>query len=337
MNADRSFVLPVSLLVSILLAALLSLTLGVQTLPAQSQTVPQWQIDAGGKMQFEVSSVKQDKSGLPPSGATPYANVAMGPGDIYAPTGGFFTATNLPLFTYIAFAYKASGNQIKNLQAQVPKWVLNDRYDMQGRMQGSPSKDQMRVMVQALLADRFKLSVHHENRQLPAFALVPIQAGKTGPQLVAHPSDASCSSFYASSPATPGGGTPAAQAQETVAGGFPATCGGIQPMEASDSGRVRMGARNVSLALLANSMTGWPSGLDRPVLDRTELNGLFDFTLEWTPQLNGPVSPGATFQPDADGPTFLEALKDQLGLKLASQTGPVDVLVLDHIEEPSPN
>lgn len=308
-----------------------------QAQTARSQIVPQWEIDAGGKMEFEVSSVRQDKSGLPPSGASPYANVAMGPGEYYAPTGGFFTATNLPLFTYITFAYKASGNQIKNLQAQVPQWVLNDRYDMQGRVQGSPSKDQMRLMVQALLADRFKLSIHHETRQLPAFALVPIQAGKTGPRLVAHSNEAPCSSFYASSPATPGGGTPAAQAQETVVGGFPATCGGIQPMEAGDSSRVRMGARNVSLALLANSMAGWPSDLDRPVLDRTGLNGLFDFTLEWTPQLNGSLPPGATFQPDADGPTFLEALKDQLGLKLESQTGPVDVLVLDHIERPTEN
>ena len=73
------------------------------------------------------------------------------------------------------------------------------------------------------------------------------------------------------------------------------------------------------------------------MLDQTGLGGAFDFTLDWTPQLNGPTAPGSTFQPDESGPTFLEALKEQLGLKLESQTGPVDVLVIDHVEQPSEN
>ena len=60
--------------------------------------------------------------------------------------------------------------------------------------------------------------------------------------------------------------------------------------------------------------------LDRPVLDQTGLSGSFDFIIEWTPQINGPLPPGANFQPDETGPTFLEALKEQLGLKLDSQT-----------------
>jgi uncharacterized protein (TIGR03435 family) len=57
--------------------------------------------------------------------------------------------------------------------------------------------------------------------------------------------------------------------------------------------------------------------------------------MEWTPEISGP--PPANFQPDLTGPTFLEALREQLGLKLESQTGPVDVLVIDHVEEPTPN
>jgi uncharacterized protein (TIGR03435 family) len=72
----------------------------------------------------------------------------------------------------------------------------------------------------------------------------------------------------------------------------------------------------------------------RPVVDQTELSGTFDFAFEWTPQHNGP---GVESQTDDSGPTFLEALKDQLGLKLESKTGPVDVIVVDHVEQPSPN
>ena len=77
--------------------------------------------------------------------------------------------------------------------------------------------------------------------------------------------------------------------------------------------------------------------LDRPVVDQTGLTGTFDLRIEFTPPANRPQSPGSTFQPDDAGPTFLEVLKEQLGLKLVPQTGPVDVLVIDHVEEPSEN
>jgi uncharacterized protein (TIGR03435 family) len=76
-------------------------------------------------------------------------------------------------------------------------------------------------------------------------------------------------------------------------------------------------------------------------LDQTGLSGTFDFSIDFTPEVNGP--PGGMratqpdFQPDPTGPTFLEALKEQLGLRLESTTGPVDVLVIDHVEEPSAN
>jgi len=72
-------------------------------------------------------------------------------------------------------------------------------------------------------------------------------------------------------------------------------------------------------------------------LDKTGLSGTFDFTLEFTPQINGPLPPGANFQPDPTGPTFLQALKEQLGLQLDSKTGLVDVIVVDHVDHPSEN
>ena len=77
--------------------------------------------------------------------------------------------------------------------------------------------------------------------------------------------------------------------------------------------------------------------MDRPVLDRTGLTGKFDFAIEFSPQPDVPSAPGANFQPDPIGPTFMEALKEQLGLKLEPLSGPFDVLVIDHVEEPSAN
>jgi len=75
------------------------------------------------------------------------------------------------------------------------------------------------------------------------------------------------------------------------------------------------------------------TGVSNPLIDKTGLTGTVDFLIEWAPELR----PGVEFQSDSNGPTFLEALKDQLGLKLEPTNGPVDVFLVDHIEEPSPN
>ena len=297
--------------------------------PVAQPPVPKWQADAGGKMAFDVASVKQNAAA--PSPSTVNSNIALGPGDYYTPTGGLFSVTNFPLTVYVSFAYKLTANQVRSLLTALPKWATTDRFDIQAKAQGNPTKDQMRLMMQSLLEDRFKLAVHFETRQLPVFDLVLDKPGKNGPQLQPHSTDSPCSTIPPAAPAT---GSPPPSA--TVAGGFPITCGGIQEMQASVPGRIRYGARDVNMQLLSNTLTGI-GNLDRPALDHTGLTGTFDFVLEWTPQLNGPLPPGINFQPDESGPTFLQALKEQLGLKLETQTGPVDVVVIDHIEQPSEN
>jgi uncharacterized protein (TIGR03435 family) len=250
---------------------------------------------------------------------------------MYTPNGGLFTATNFPLTDYLAFAYKITSFQVQTQVSGLPKWAAMDRFDIQARAEGNPMKDQMRLMMQALLGDRFKLVIHYETRRLPVFALVLDKPGKTGPQLQPYPDGSPCD------PSIPTGTNSAPGPRQPVAGGFPAICGGYAAMQASVPGRVRTGARNVTIQIIADQFPGLGNGVDRPVVDQTGLIGKFDFWLEWTPELNGPVPPGSTFQPDPTGPTFQEALKQQLGLKLNSQTGPVDVLVIDRIEEPSPN
>jgi uncharacterized protein (TIGR03435 family) len=315
-----------SVVLAVLLLGLMTATLAAQSAHAPASPVqpptPQWQINAGGKMAFDVASVKQNNST-----DQEHSNFALGPGDYYTPNGGFFTATSVPLFGYIMFAYKVNANQMRVLLSEVPKWVVTDRFDIQARVAGEPTKDQMRLMMQALLAERFKLVVHDEIRQLPVFVLVQFKPGKPGPRIQAHPADATCSTVPGLS--APGSVSPL---PPTVVGGFPTTCGGVQPMTASSPGRVRVGGRNVTMGLIANSLRAEPDGPDRPVLDMTGLSGTFDFTLEWAPQ-----PPGSSIQPDESGPTFLEALRDQLGLKLDSQTGPVDIIVVDRVERPSEN
>src|SRR5580692_5770822 len=100
-------------------------------------------------------------SGLAASqpGVQPYSNFPLGPGDVYVQNGGLFSANNLPLVTYIFFAYKFIGNQAQYLLPQLPEWTKSEQFDIQARAAGNPGKDQMRLMMRALLADRFKLAV----------------------------------------------------------------------------------------------------------------------------------------------------------------------------------
>ena len=296
---------------------------------AHSPSVPQWQADAGGKMEFDVASVKQDTAAQ--NAQTVHSNIPLGPQDLFSPTGGLLLATNWPLFQYMIFAYKLTPNQLRDVQSQLPKWANTDRYDIQARASGNPTKDQFRLMMQVLLADRFKLAIHYETRQLPVLLLVLDKPGKLGPQLQQHPEDSPCST----APSAPG-------LSPTVAGGFPEPCGAISDVQPSTPGRFRAGARNMPIATIANSLAvlgnlGSSGNIDRPILDKTGVAGKFDFVVEWTPELNGSRPAGATFQPDPTGPTFMEALKEQLGLKLEPQKGPVDVIVIDHVEQPSEN
>jgi uncharacterized protein (TIGR03435 family) len=270
------------------------------------------------KLEFEVASVKPNKSDGPP-----HANNPLGPGNVYSPYGGYFQAINFPLYVCILFAYKIMGNQEQFLRTQIPAWVMSDRFDIEARAEGNPDKDQMRLMMRALLADRFKLGIHFETRQVPVFALTLLKPGRTGPSLQPHPEDYPCSIV-----------PDAAQGQ--AAGQFPALCSGLFPLPPSAPGRQHIGARKVTMEFIANSLSAMGQ-LERPAIDRTGLTGNFDFALDWVPEPLAAQAAGPDLPPDTSGPTFLEALKDQLGVKLESQKGPAEVIILDHVEHPSEN
>jgi uncharacterized protein (TIGR03435 family) len=300
-------------------ALLLPQTAIGQATATKEYVVPTWMTVAGGKKEFDIASVKQNKS----DESRPDSNMPLGPGDVYVPTGGVFSAKALPLTEYVDFAYKVTNNQRSSLNSQMPDWARSERYDIEARCDDhNATKDQMRLMMQSLLADRFKLAIRMEIRQVPVFALVLSKPGKTGPQLQPHPaSDASCSTAPS----------------EAETGMFPASCGGILGMQPTTPGDDRAAARNVSMDVIASFLSGLGGGINRPVLDQTGLSGKFDFSLEWAPESNRPPPISADAGPVAQGPPALEALKEQLGLKLEPAKGPVETIVIEHVELPSPN
>ncbi len=206
----------------------------------------------------------------------------------------------------------------KGLSTKVPTWVTGgfdfsaDRFDIKAQSDGRPTKDQMRLMMQALLADRFKLIVHYETRQAPVFALMLVKPGQTGPTLVPHPASDACAvgptvegvDDSASNEPTPG------SALEEL----PKVCRGDAHLPTIATGDIRFGGRGVTLSLLASSlptMTGMAT-LPIPVIDETGLSGTSDFTLDLVPDFNVP--------PDASGPNFRESLEGAAWARLGGAT-----------------
>jgi uncharacterized protein (TIGR03435 family) len=215
---------------------------------------------------------------------------------------------------------------------QLPKSLTID-FDIEARAPGNPTKDQMRLMMQSLLADRFRLRAHFETHEGPVYALTLVRLGRTGPKLRPHADGPACPDFEMAAPAIP---APPRNASDV----FPPVCGWPQIRG------TLAGARDVAMEIIAEetihgfgSMVG---EVDRPVVDQTGLKGRYDFTLQLPP---GTLSFSVSVAPpnpdgiptDPRGTPFLDALRKQLGLKLVSSKGPIRKLVIDHVEPPSAN
>ena len=203
------------------------------------------------------------------------------------------------------------------MQAGAPQWIATKRFDIEAKAANpDATKDQMRLMMQSLLEERFRLKAHRETRELPVLALVLARPGKLGPELKQHDAgDAGCSSVVG------GADQNAGAAFDTS----PAVCGGLVSVGgASAPNHVRIGGRKIPMALLAAHL-GEMAGFDRPVVDETGLSGTFDLVLEW--------GPDAASDADDRQTNVEEGLQDQLGLKLKRERAGVEVLVIDAIEE----
>jgi uncharacterized protein (TIGR03435 family) len=179
-----------------------------------------------------------------------------------------------------------------------PDWTGAVRFDVLAKAPVDDDGGQMPTMMRSLLADRFRLSAHTERREQPIYALEVARAGRLGPQLA--PSTADCST------------------------GQGRSCGLNMT---SDSRGTTMQGRAVLLADLAVALAGV---VDRVVVDRTGVTGAFDVDLRFTTE-------GVAGGLAGDAPSVFSAIQEQLGLKLEPSRGPVDVLVIDSVERPTPD
>jgi uncharacterized protein (TIGR03435 family) len=245
--------------------------------------------------QFEAASIK-------PSAPQEMGRIRIG---ISMLPGGRVSMTGVTVKELMKQAYGIRDFQIVG----GPAWLGTERYDITAKPEDAANQEQVKLMVQALLADRFKLQFHRETKELPTYALV---VAKGGPKLkpFVEPDRASGGS---------GGG-----------GG-----GGMMRM----MGRGHFEANGVPVAALANQLG---QALGRSVIDKTELTGNYDFKLDWTPDENqqshvGPPGGEAPPPSSADGVSIFAAVQEQLGLKLEATKGPVEILIVDRAEKASEN
>jgi uncharacterized protein (TIGR03435 family) len=284
---------------------------------------------------FEVASVKP---AAPITGNAIRVMMRGGPG---TPDPGQITYTNVTVKNVLMNAYGVKGFQISG-----PSWLDSERYDIVAKLPRGATKAEFMAMLQNLLAERFKLTLHREKKDLPMYVLV---VGKNGPKLKESVDDAAPKEGD-----VPKSDGPAAAMGKIAIGkdGFPVLPPGSGGRGATAmmlmNGNARMTANRQSMAGLAEMLSGQ---LDLPVVDMTGLTGNYDFTLYFAPEglvgmrlpggLPPPPPPGEggpgmpmASAPDAQSnPSLFAALQEQLGLKLEQRKGPVDLLVIDHLEK----
>jgi uncharacterized protein (TIGR03435 family) len=295
-------------------------------LPQAKQEMPEWQKSAGGKMEFEVAAIKPAEPGKRIE-----ANIALNIDNEPAPPGGRLVVQG-SLSDLIGFAYKsmATREQEQAMLSHLPKWVASDEFVIEAKADGNPTKDQMRLMMQSLLADRFKLTLHFETRDEPVIALVLDKPGKTGPRLRPHAEGLPCEAMWTAPPDR--------SSPSLAPGGFMPICGPVRAIDGPNNVAI-LGARDISIAHLAYYLGTIPpvSDFGRPVVDETGLSGTFDFSLSVTPVRRRASASETDTQSDTGETTFDEALKEQLGLKLKPTRTAIQVLIVDHVGRPSGN
>jgi len=220
-----------------------------------------------------------------------------------------------------------------------PDWTRSKRFDIAAKVapEDAPKLDklkmeQRRAMLLPLLEERFGLKYHHETRELPMYSLV---VAKGGPKLKISTAP------VPPPPGAPGPGGPAAPDGSAAAGRLSRERPGGPGMIRMSPGQID--ANGGGMPFLTHALSAL---VGRSVIDKTELAGNYDFNLKWTPDESsmprmGPNAGGPPPQGDApidpNGPTLFTALEEQLGLKLQSEKGKVDVIVIDHIDVPTEN
>jgi uncharacterized protein (TIGR03435 family) len=285
---------------------LVILVAAITAFPLQSQILPV------KKPSFGAASIKPNSSG----GRTSISGI-----------GGRMVATNYTLRMLIVFAY-ADRPMMESQIGGGPNWMATDRFDVEAKIDdGSPLPPaEMKLRVQALLEERFQLKLHRETRELPIYNVV-ISKGGHKVQLSKD-----------QSPPDPRANTSEPPRRSNDPNYVPPLPRGRFGMMNTPTGMVLTGTA-IPISTFVNLVQGQ---VDRPVVDKTNLKGLFDIRLKFTPL---PVSAAATSLTtqgvpagaEPNGPSIFTALQEQLGLRLEAARGPTEVLVIDHAEKPSAN
>jgi uncharacterized protein (TIGR03435 family) len=209
-----------------------------------------------------------------------------------------------------------------------PSWLRTTNFDIVAKMEGDPAPvppgagpDPLMLAMRSLLAERFKLTVHRETRETDIYALVMARPDcKPGPAL--KPSTQDCAAMMAAARGGPPPGPPPGP-NSPVMCGMRATFGRIQ-------------AGGMPMNTFANNLAG---RVQRTVVDRTGLAGYWDFEINFAPDsAPAPLPPGVDLPAgDPTAPSLFTAVQEQLGLRLQSTKGPVEVLVVDRIEPLTPD
>jgi len=272
--------------------------------PIFAQSVPR--PSAGEALRFEVTSIKRN------TGDAQKAYVLQR----FLPGGGF-EGFNVTLGSVIRLAYGLQDFQMVG----GPKWVDTERFDIQMRAPQGAAENEAPRRLQSLLAERFALKAHTEKRDHPVYALVLARADRSlGPRLRRSQIDPK-------------------KIEEQDARMLRENPATFTPLECGLAAGRRLGSCSSTMALLASR---FPMYVGRMVVDRTGLTGPYTYDLSFGDLPVPGAGPGGGFPfptkpPDPDAPPLFTALEQQLGLKLVPQTGPVEVLVIDHVQQPKPN
>ena len=238
-----------------------------------------------GSLTFEVASIKRSQSGAEEGGVRPAA-------------GGKRYVGNEFLKSYLYVAYQVRPEQIVG----GPRWIDSELYDLNAEAEKPSNIEDLHIMLQNLLTERFKLRFHYEAKDMQAYVLT---VDKNGPKnLKAHPN------------ATGGDVILERTVDQVVHEKWSAHC--------------------ASMDFFVWRFSAW---LDQPMVNRTDLKGCFDFELTFTREPSRRVQEGQLdgVAIDLSGPSIYEALRDQLGLKFESRKASVETMVIDSAERPAEN
>ena len=259
---------------------------------------------------FEVASVRPAP---PPDGRTPARRSSGVPGPNNSDPGRF--SARLDLMQLVLIAYDIP---IYRLSEQSDLYL--ERVDIEAKMPVDTTREQFNVMLQNLLADRLGLKVHWATRQIDMYALV---VAKGGPKFKVAAPDSPQASDDASKNGNP---------DRTGPDGFPIPPAGNGPWRgAAPGGKIGLRGHNETVAELARAIGSQTLGA--PLTDATGLTDKYDYTIFWSTTATDAARRGTPATDEPDGPSIFDSVQDQLGLKIEKRRGPVQMLVVDHVEK----